>query len=85
MKNTVKSRYRHKLNMLKPGVYLCKIIGLLCSAALILYLLGFDQLALTAICISLIIFLILLILIVIEQHQDHTLYLDAKKEDPEIK
>lgn len=47
MKNS-KSRYKHKLNMLRPGVVICSVIGIIAVVALVLYLFGIKKAA--AIC-----------------------------------
>lgn len=78
-------RYRHKLNMLEPGLLMCKIIGVSGMIALVLYLCKVYTLALVAISIEGVMLFILMVLLAMEQHQDHKLYLDAKKDDPDIK
>lgn len=80
-----KPRYKHKLNMLEPGIKLCKGIGLLILVALIGWWLHLTWLF-TIACVGIgIVFLIFLILLIIEQHQDKMMYLDAKRDDPEVK
>ena len=85
MENRKKPRYQHKLNMLEPGIIICKSIGLLLVAAFVFYLFHSYQIALYTLYFAGAIFLIMLGLIIIEQHQDHMMYLDAKAEDPDIK
>lgn len=76
--------YRHKLNMLEPGLVLCKCLGALLLAGAVLQLPGWRLAARLCFLAAGLLFLLLLVLLAIEQHQDRQLYLAAKEEDPEI-
>ncbi len=81
----MKPRYKHKLNMLEPGIKICKGIGILILIALIAWWWDLTfLLTITCIIIGLGV-LVFIILLIIEQHQDKMMYLDAKREDPEVK
>lgn len=80
-----KPRYKHKLNMLEPGIKLCKGIGILILISLMAWWWNLTCLF-TITCVGIgIVVLIFLILLIIEQHQDKMMYLDAKREDSEVK
>lgn len=81
----MQKKFKHKLNMLEPGTKICKLILLLFCAGILLYLLHAKTAGFIILMIAAALILLLLILIVIEQHQDNVLYLDAKKNDPDIK
>ena len=66
-------RYKHKLNMLEPGIKILKIIGILIFIGLPLYVLHFRVAAFCIWAVSGIIFAILLILLAIEAHQDNVM------------
>ena len=63
-------RYKHKLNMLEPGIIMLKWIGILILIGLLLYIFKFKIVAYGAWILSGIIFVVLLILLTIEGHQD---------------
>ena len=81
----MQKRYKHKLNMLEPGMKICKTILILLCAGMLLLWLHMKTAGLILLAAAGVLFLVLLILIGIEQHQDHRLYLDAKRNDPDIK
>lgn len=85
MKDEIETKYKYKLNMLEPGSFMCKSIALLAAVAFALYLFRVYKIALITICLAGVILLILVFLIIVEQHQDHMLYLEAKKKDSNIK
>lgn len=78
-------KYRYKLNMLEPGLLMLKIMAV--SGLFSLLFSFFKQYALSIIfgLAAFLLFIILLILLMIEQRQDHQMYLDAKKKNPEVK
>ena len=63
-------RYKHKLNMLEPGIIMLKWIGILILIGLLLYIFKLKIVAYGAWILSGIIFVVLLILLTIEGHQD---------------
>lgn len=73
-------KYKHKLNMLEPGIRMLQIIGILLLLGLVCYLLGFLILCRISIGIAAVIGLILFILLLIEQHQDKVLNRQAIQE-----
>lgn len=83
--NDKKPRYKHKLNMLEPGTNLLKLIGFMLFIGGILYITKIRMISYVLFSISVILLILLFILLIIEQHQDKMLYLDAKKENPEIR
>lgn len=78
-------KYKHKLNMLEPGTKLCKAIFILLVIGIILTIFSLKIAGAVIFIIVGVLSLLLIILLVIEQHQDKKLYLEAKKNDPEIK
>ena len=73
--------YKHKLNMLEPGIRMLKSIGILFLAGLLFYI---FQLRIAAFCTwaaSGTVFAVLLILLVIEAHQDNVMNDIAIKEN----
>lgn len=73
-----------KLNLLEPGLRLCKLIGLLGVLGLLLYFFGHTAGAAFMWGTGLVLLFFLLILVGVEQRQDHRLYLAAKAENPDI-
>ena len=63
-------RFKHKLNMLEPGIRMLKCIGILFIAGFLLYIFRFRIAAFCIWTASGIVFVVLLILLVIEAHQD---------------
>lgn len=78
-------KYRYKLNMLEPGLLMLKIMAVSGLFSLLFSFLKQDALSWIFGLAAFLLFLILLILLIIEQRQDHQMYLDAKKENPEVK
>ena len=79
-----KPRYRHKLNMMVPGGWMCLIIvalGLVCA---LFSLLSWHGAAVWCGALAGGVLLVLIVLLCIEQHQDRVLYEDAKRDDPDI-
>ena len=66
-------RYKHKLNMLEPGIMMIKCIGILILIGLLFYIFQFRIVAFCLWAASGIVFAILLILLAIESHQDKVL------------
>ena len=80
-----KPRYKHKLNMLEPAVIIFKAMGVLVTLGTVLYLCRVRFIAYVLFSTVGAMIFLLLVLLCIEQHQDKTLYLDAKEDDPDIK
>jgi Flp pilus assembly protein TadB len=76
---------RHKLNMLEPGAVLLKIMGALILAGAIARWLGFTVNSIVLFVLAGLLFAVLILLLIIEQRQDKRMYLEAKKEDKDIK
>lgn len=78
-------KYKHKLNMLEPGTKICKVIAILLITGIIFTIFHMKVIGIAMLMITVMLFFVLLLLLAIEQHQDNQLYLEAKKNDPEIK
>lgn len=78
------TRFKYKLNMLEPGMRMCKFIVLCFVIGLISYFMKCHWLKLMAGSLGCITLLTLIILIIIEQYQDKVLYEEAKREDADI-
>ena len=76
---------RHKLNMLEPGTVLLKIMGVLTLAGLVAHWLGADVISIVLLAFLGLLLAVLILLLIIEQHQDKRMYLDAKKENSDVK
>jgi len=74
-------RYKHKLNMLEPGIKMLKCIGIMSLIGILLYAFHFRIIAFCVWAVSGIIFAILLILLAIEAHQDNVMNEIAMKEN----
>ena len=74
-------RYKHKLNMLEPGIRMIKCIGILIFIGLLFYVFQFRIVAFCLCAASGIVFAILLILLAIESHQDNVMNEIAIKEN----
>ena len=74
-------RFKHKLNMLEPGIRMLKWIGILILIGLLLYVFRFKVPAFCVWALSGIIFAVLLIMLVIESHQDNVMNEIAIKEN----
>ena len=77
------TRYKHKLNMLEPGIVMLKWIGIFLLLGFILYLLQLKFASYIVFCFTGAIFFLLLILLVIEAHQDRVLNEIAAQENEE--
>ena len=75
---------RHKLNMLEPGTVLLKIIGALILSGALARCLGSAIISAVLWAAAGLMFAVLILLLIIEQRQDKRMYLEAKKEDPDI-
>lgn len=74
------TRFRHKLNMLEPGIAMLKAVGVLLLAGGALLALDWKGAAHATFGAAGLVFLVLLILIAIEAHQDRVLNEMAKRE-----
>ncbi len=81
----MKTKYKHKLNMLEPGTKICKAIFILLAIGIVLTIFNLIIAGVVIFIVAGFLALLLIVLLVIEQHQDKKLYLEAKKNDPEIK
>lgn len=79
------TRYKYKLNMLEPGILMCKILLSLSVIAVILFLCKQRALGTIVLILNVIILLSMIVLLIIEHHQDEVLYNDAKRDNPDIK
>lgn len=78
--------YKHKLNMLEPGLKIVKVIGLLLGLSLVFHFINAVLISLLCGCIAVILGIILWILIMIEQYQDNVLNqqaIDERKKNGE--
>lgn len=76
---------RHKLNMLEPGIVLLKIMGVLVLAGALARWVGAAALSFVFFGAAGLLLAVMIILLAIEQHQDKRMYMEAKKEDRDIK
>ncbi len=74
-------RFKHKLNMLEPGIMMLKWMGILILIGILLYIFQIRMAAYCVWAVSGIIFVVLLILIAIESHQDNVMNEIALKEN----
>ena len=74
-------RFKHKLNMLEPGIRMLKWMGILILIGILLYIFQIRMAAYCVWAVSGIIFVVLLILIAIESHQDNVMNEIALKEN----
>jgi hypothetical protein len=74
-------RFKHKLNMLEPGIRMIKCIGILILIGLLFYVFQFRIVVFCLWAASGIVFAILLILLAIESHQDNVMNEIAIKEN----
>ena len=77
------NRYKTKLNMLWPGVEMCKISGVLLLDGVLLWLLHWRDVACAAFSLAGAVFAALLVLVAIELHQDRVLNELALRENLE--
>ena len=80
-KSGKEKRFKHKLNMLEPGIRMLKGIGILIVIGLLFYIIRFRIVAYCIWAVSGIIFAVLLVLIAIEAHQDKEMNDIAIKEN----
>lgn len=73
------------MNMLEPGVVLLKIIGVLILAGAMARWFGATVISIVFFAAAVLLLAILILLLIIEQHQDKRMYLEAKKENHDIK
>lgn len=76
---------RCKLNMLEPGTIILKIMGVLTLAGLVAHWLGADVISIVLLAFLGLLLAVLILLLIIEQHQDKRMYLEAKKENSDVK
>lgn len=72
---------RFKLNMLEPGIRICKICGVLLLLAGMLYLFHCRTASILLAAVAALLFVILMILVKIELYQDEKDYLKWKDKD----
>ena len=80
-------RFKHKLNMLEPGIKMIKWMGILILIGILLYVFQFRKVAFCAWAVSGIIFVALLILLSIETYQDNVMNeiaMEESKKNEEI-
>lgn len=76
---------KYKLDMLEPGAKMCKAIFILLVVGIALSCYHLEKIGIVMLIAAGLIFIVLLVLLVIEQRQDHEQYLEAKRDDPDIK
>ena len=64
------NRYKHKLNMLEPGLIMMKIVGALFLAGVLFWAAGWQRLAVIMLFLAGAVFAALLLLLAVEAHQD---------------
>lgn len=74
-----------KLNMLEPGIKMCTAILILLGIGIAFIQFKIKTVGIILLITAGVIFILLLILLAIEQYQDNKQYLEAKKNNPEIK
>ena len=70
---THSARYRHKLNMLEPGICMMKCSGAFVLIGFVLQLLGCQLPAVVMFWLAGAVFFVLLVLVAVELHQDKVL------------
>lgn len=80
MKNSMK-KYKHKLNMLEPGMKIVESIGILLVAGILLFVFGLKIISYVCFGISALAALMLVSLLIIEHHQDEVMFREAQKAD----
>ena len=68
-----KKVYRHKLNLLEPGIIMSKVILALTAAGVVFWALECNKIAIVLLALAGITFAILMVLVVIEAYQDERL------------
>ena len=76
---------RHILNMLGPGTVLLKIIGALILAGALARWLNAAVVSVILWAAAGLLFAVLILLLAVEQRQDKRMYLEAKKENRDVK
>ena len=67
------SRYKHKLNMLEPGLVMVKIVGAFFLAGVLFWAAGWRRLSVILLLLDGAVLATLLILLAVEAHQDKVL------------
>lgn len=80
---TYENRYKHKLNMLRPGETTLKIVGALLLIGILFWLLKWHRTAFAVFILAGVVFFVLVILIAVELHQDKVLNEIAMRENEE--
>ncbi|RKJ41507.1 hypothetical protein D7X94_04280 [Acutalibacter sp. 1XD8-33] len=75
------NRYKHKLNMLEPGLIMMKIVGALFLAGVLFWAAGWQRLAVVMLFLAGAVFAALLLLLAVEAHQDKVLNHIAMEEN----
>lgn len=83
MSDQLDNRFRHKLNMLEPGIVMLKIHAVLVACGTIFSLLEWKTVSIIAFGLAALLMLALLILLRIEQHQDRVLNELAQRKNKE--
>lgn len=78
------NRFKHKLNLLEPGLFMLKIIGGLFVFGILFWLIEWHLLSAITVFLTGAVFAVLLILIIIEAHQDNVLNDIAMHENMEL-
>ena len=82
---TYETRFRHKLNMLEPGIAMCRCICVSAALGNIFLLMHLKTIAYIAFGLAGAVLLLLLILLFIEAHQDKVLNEIAARENRDDK
>ena len=70
---TYETRFKHKLNMLEPGIAMCRLICALVALGIAFLLMPIKITAYIAFGLAGLTLLVLLLLLIIEAHQDNVL------------
>lgn len=70
---TYETRFKHKLNMLEPGIAMCRVICALVALGIAFLLMPIKIIAYIAFGLAGLTLLVLLLLLIIEAHQDKVL------------
>ena len=70
---TCETRFKHKLNMLEPGIAMCRLICALVALGIAFLLMPIKIIAYIAFGLAGLTLLVLLLLLIIEVHQDKVL------------
>lgn len=77
--------HKRKLNMLEPGTKMCAAITILLASSIVFFQLHIEIVSIFLIVTAGMVFILLITLLIIEHRQDEKQYLEAKKENSEIK